>query len=200
MKRRAGMKRLLMFLFAISLLSACQMSEAEELSSGEKLKKVVQSLDKEYNIRTATIDDKQNIIEVDVPNSKNSKSLQKDFDEIAKTYNLQDFKLKINKIDLEKAEKQRKWLGVTSVLYEKIKKDSELKGVLIGDYDIKVQPQAYIKLYIPYSSSDSVASSYATNVKKKVHEFLTTDNMQKIIKEERYKLEIYSKDEKLLQS
>ncbi|WP_180230516.1 DUF4030 domain-containing protein [Priestia megaterium] len=194
------MKRLLMFLFAISLLSACQMSEAEELSSGEKLKKVVQSLDKEYNIRTATIDDKQNIIEVDVPNSKNSKSLQKDFDEIAKTYNLQDFKLKINKIDLEKAEKQRKWLGVTSVLYEKIKKDSELKGVLIGDYDIKVQPQAYIKLYIPYSSSDSVASSYATNVKKKVHEFLTTDNMQKIIKEERYKLEIYSKDEKLLQS
>src|SRR6478735_4487216 len=200
MKRRAGMKRLLMFLFAISLLSACQMSEAEELSSGEKLKKVVQSLDKEYNIRTATIDDKQNIIEVDVPNSKNSKSLQKDFDEIAKTYNLQDFKLKINKIDLEKAEKQRKWLGVTSVLYEKIKKDSELKGVLIGDYDIKVQPQAYIKLYIPYSSSDSVASSYATNVKKKVQEFLDTDNMQKIIKQEPYKLEIYSNDEKLLQS
>jgi hypothetical protein len=200
MKRRAGMKRLLMFLFAISLLSACQMSEAEELSSGEQLKKVVQSLDKEYNIRTATIDDKQNIIEVDIPNSKNSKSLQKDFDEIAKIYNLQDFKLKINKIDLEKVEKQRKWLGITSALYEKIKKDSELKGVLIGDYDIKVRPQAYIKLYIPYSSSDSVASSYATNVKKKVQKFLTTDNMQKIIKEERYKLEIYSKDEKLLQS
>lgn len=176
------------------------MSEAKELSSGEKLKRVVQSLDKEYNIRTATIDDKRNIIEVDVPNSKSSKSLQKDFNKIAKTYNLQDFKLKINKIDLEKAEKQRKWLGVTDALYEKIKKDSELKGVLIGDYDIKVRPQAYIKLYIPYNSSDSVASSYATNVKKKVQEFLATDNMQKIIKEERYKLEIYSKDEKLLQS
>jgi len=200
MGRRAGMKRLLMFLLAVSLLSACQMSEAKELSSGEKLKKVVQSLDKEYNIRTATIDDKRNIIEVDVPNSKSSKSMQNDFNKIAKTYNLEDFKLKINKIDLEKAENQRKWLEVTSALYEKIKKDNELKGVLIGDYDIKVQPQAYIKLYIPYSSSDSVASSYATNVKKKVHEFLTTDNMQKIIKEEPYKLEIYSKDEKLLQS
>ncbi|MGW9019525.1 DUF4030 domain-containing protein [Priestia megaterium] len=194
------MKKLLMFLLAISLLSACQMSEAEELGSGDKLKKVVQSLDKEYNIRTATIDDKRNIIKVDIPNSKSSKSMQRDFAEIAKTYNLEDFNLKINKIDLEKAEKQRKWLEVTSALYENIKKDSQLKGVLIGDYDIKVQPQAYIKLYIPYSSSDSAASSYATNVKKTVQEFLTTDNMQKIIKEERYKLEIYSKDEKLLQS
>ncbi|RFB33523.1 DUF4030 domain-containing protein [Bacillus sp. RC] len=200
MGRRAGMKRLLMFLLAVSLLSACQMSEAKELSSGEKLKKVVQSLDKEYNIRTATIDDKRNIIEVDIPNSKSSKSMQKDFDEIAETYNLEDFKLKINKIDLEKAENQRKWLEVTSALYEKIKKDSQLKDVLIGDYDIKVQPQAYIKLYIPYSSSDPAASSYATNVKKKVQEFLTTDRMQKIIKQEPYKLEIYSNDEKLLQS
>ncbi|NGY75749.1 hypothetical protein F6Y02_03850 [Bacillus megaterium] len=61
----------------------------------------------------------------------------------------------------------------------KDKKDSQLKDVLIGDYDIKVQPQAYIKLYIPYSSSDPAASSYATNVKKKVQEFLTTDRMQK---------------------
>ncbi|MEH7005373.1 DUF4030 domain-containing protein [Priestia megaterium] len=194
------MKRLLMFLLVVSLLSACQMSEAEELSSGEKLKKVVQSLDKEYNIRTATIDDKRNIIEVDVPNSKSSKSMQKEFKKIAKTYNLENFRLEINKIDLEKAEKQRKWLEVTSALYEKIKNDSQLKGVLINDYDIKVQPQAYIKLYIPYSSSNSSASSYATNVKKKVQEFLTTDNMQKIIKQEPYKLEIYSNDEKLLQS
>lgn len=194
------MKKLLMFLLVISLLAACQMSQAEELSSGEKLKKIVQSLDKDYNIRTATIDDKRNIIEVDIPNSKSSKSMQKEFKEIAKTYNLENFRLEINKIDLEKAEKQRKWLEVTSALYEKIKNDSQLKGVLVNDYDIKVQPQAYIELYIPYSSSDSSASSYATNVKKKVQEFLTTDNMQKIIKQEPYKLEIYSNDEKLLQS
>ena len=194
------MKRLLMFLLAVSLLSACQMSEAKELSSGEKLKKVVQSLDKEYNIRTATIDDKRNIIEVDVPNSKSSKSMQKDFDEIAKTYNLEDFKLKINKIDLEKTEKQQKWLEVTDALYTKIEKDSQLKGVLINDYDIKVQPQPFIKLIIPFSSYDSSASSYATNVKTKVQEFLMTDKMKKLINDEPYKLEIYSKDKKLLQS
>jgi len=194
------MKKLLMFLLVISLLAACQMSQAEELSSGEKLKKIVQSLDKDYNIRSATIDDKRNIIEVDIPNNKSSKSMQKEFKEIAKTYNLENFKLKINKIDLEKAEKQRKWLEVTSALYEKIKKDSQLKGVLINDYDIKVQPQAYIKLYIPYNSSNSNALSYATTVKKKVQEFLTTESMQKIIKEEPYRLEIYSNDEKLLQN
>ena len=133
------------------------------------------------------------------PLFKSSESMQNDFNKIAKTYNLENFRLEINKIDLEKAEKQRKWLEVTSALYEKIKNDSQLKGVLINDYDIKVQPQAYIKLYIPYSSSDSSALSYATNVKKKVQEFLDTDNMQKIIKQEPYKLEIYSNDEKLLQ-
>ena len=103
-------------------------------------------------------------------------------------------------MEKEKGEKQRKWLEVTSALYEKIKKDSQLKGVLINDYDIKVQPQAYIKLYIPYNSSNSNALSYATTVKKKVQEFLTTESMQKIIKEEPYRLEIYSNDEKLLQN
>ncbi|KRE07946.1 DUF4030 domain-containing protein [Priestia megaterium] len=193
-------KRGLMFLFITTLLCACQMNESKQLSPAEKLDKVFTALDKKYNILTATIDDKRNVIEVDIPDTKNEEDMQYDFKQVLQKHDIGNFTLKINKKDFVKVKKQRKWREVTSALYYKFQEDDQLKGVLIGDYDMQVIPKPLIELFIPFNSSDTSAQTYAANVKTQVQEFLETNKMKNLIKNESYDIKIYSKDEHLIQS
>lgn len=102
------------------------------------------------------------------------------------------YTLKFNKINLKLREQSDRWGRIVSTIIDRLysKKEYQVNGF---SYSAHPQPMTlYIKTTIPSSNPDS--KRLGIKIENTIREFLESEEAKKIIKDDEYKIIVYSKD------
>ncbi|WP_445489205.1 DUF4030 domain-containing protein [Niallia sp. 03133] len=178
----------------------------EKLSSGTKnlygeATKVNKTLQDEFvkrnyhdiDIQIEFLDSGELKIIIGLPNTEKNpdeiKELARNI--IAKTTN-KDYKLEFKTFNLKIREQEERWGGIFNTIIEGLysKKEYHVKGY---SYSANPQPMTlYIKTTI--SSSNPESKQLGIKIENTIKEFLESEDAKKIIKDDKYKIIVYSKE------
>ncbi|WP_153462215.1 DUF4030 domain-containing protein [Sediminibacillus terrae] len=174
--------------------------EAYQEQSQQLQKAILEKMEKEgYEILSANvrINDIERFIPLEIPITETRidemKAIARD---LAEETELGDFKIKVYKIDPEKQKAEQRWMPVISAMGEG----------LIGMEELKVEGFAYsfypspltfsIRTSIEADQKD--AKQLAAEIEKEARQFIESDEVKENVKDDEYVINIYSKDEEIL--
>ncbi|MGY0694442.1 DUF4030 domain-containing protein [Virgibacillus sp. FSP13] len=111
---------------------------------------------------------------------------------IVEEKNLDDFKIKVYKIDPEKEKADRRWSPVITTIAEGLIGMKELKVEGVG-YSFYPSPLT-LSIRTSIDSSDSNAKELGNEIKRKVRQFIESNEVAEIVKDDPYNINVYSKD------
>lgn len=111
------------------------------------------------------------------------------------TYNVGYFKISFETYTLEESDRSARWGDIISTLNEVLLNQEEYSIKSFGS-SVKENVKLYIQLDI--QPNDSRAEDKVRAIEKEIHEFLSSQEIKKIIKDDRYQMIITSKDNQKL--
>ncbi|RIW34007.1 DUF4030 domain-containing protein [Bacillus salacetis] len=141
--------------------------------------------------------DKKPAVELDIPNTETrTDEIEQIIQEIANEQQLGEVPVNFHKIDMAKREQEGRWQQVITTIGEGLmgRKDYQVKGVGYSNHPSPMT--VFVTLQLP--ASDSAAKDLAKETEQTVNEFIRSDEAEEMIKDDPYKIVIYSKDKEVL--
>ncbi|WP_106498213.1 DUF4030 domain-containing protein [Lentibacillus sp. Marseille-P4043] len=178
--------------------------------SDEQRKKIEGYMKKSKNLENAILNelDKQNydiisahvrinkiekFIPLEIPVSETRvEEIKQIVNNIVEKKNLGDFKIKIYKIDPEKEEADRRWTPVITTITEGLIGMEGLKVEGVG-YSFYPSPLT-LSIRTSIDSSDSNAKELGNEIERTVRQFIESNEVAEIVKDDPYKINVYNKD------
>ncbi|MBA2876261.1 DUF4030 domain-containing protein [Thermaerobacillus caldiproteolyticus] len=171
-----------------------------ERQSGELMDAIYEELEK-YDFTVLSVgvrnNDKEKLVELDVPNTEPKvDEIKKVVQSVIESKNIGAFPIKIHKIDMEKREQEARWRTVIKTIAEGLMSQKEYKVKGVG-YSNHPSPMT-ITIKTTVSSSDPEARELGNKIEKMVVDFINSKEAKKAVKDDPYKIIVYSKDKKEL--
>ncbi|TYS16987.1 DUF4030 domain-containing protein [Rossellomorea vietnamensis] len=156
---------------------------------------------KEYDFNILSVGgsytEERKAIELQIPKTETrTEELKSIVDNLIQEAGLEPVELTITKSDMEKQEQEGRWHPIISTISERMmaRKDYKVKGT---GYSIHPSPMTvFVTLQVPASDSD--AKELAERTEKTVNEFIQSEEAKAAVKDDSYKIVIYSKDREIL--
>lgn len=133
-------------------------------------------------------------IELAIPDTEtNTDEIKKEVSKIAQTITNEQYTVKINKIDMDKRDQDKRWMTILDYITDELIGKKEYKVTLTG-YSINPKPR--ISIQTSLNSSDPNSKKHGNNIEKVLKEYLNSKEMQPLVKNDSYKINVYSKDKK----
>ncbi|MEW5552643.1 DUF4030 domain-containing protein [Peribacillus frigoritolerans] len=134
-------------------------------------------------------------IEIALPDTEtNTDEIKKEINNILqKTSTKEKYSVKINKIDMKKEDKDKRWRTILDSITDELIGKKDYKVTLTG-YSINPEPR--IDIWTSLKSSDSGSREHGEQIEKVLKEYLNSKEMQKMVKNDSYKINVYGKDKK----
>ncbi len=133
------------------------------------------------------------IILIGIPNTeKNTEEIKELTRNVITEQTNQKFTLEFKKINLEIREQESRWGGVIGTIIDGLSSKKEFQ---VNDFSYSAHPQPmtlYIKTTISSSNPDS--KQLGIKIENTVKEFLESEEVREIIKDDQYQIIVYSKD------
>ncbi|WP_397537695.1 DUF4030 domain-containing protein [Rummeliibacillus pycnus] len=113
--------------------------------------------------------------------------------EAGEAYNVGDFKISFETFIFDQRERNTRWMNIVSTLNE-VLLNNEKYSIKSFGYSVKDKVKLYVQLNI--RAGDSRAKEKAKLIEQDIHEFLSSQEIKKTIKDDQYQIEITSKDNK----
>ena len=133
-------------------------------------------------------------IELDIPDTEtNTDEIKKEVSKIAQTITNEQYTVKIKKIDMGKRDRDKRWMTISDSITDELIGKKDYKVTLTG-YSINPEPR--IDIWTSLTSSDSGSMEHGEQIEKVLKEYLNSKEMQPLVKNDSYKINVYSKDKK----
>ncbi|MDZ5471748.1 DUF4030 domain-containing protein [Bacillus sp. 31A1R] len=145
-----------------------------------------------------TDDEKGNkVIRVEIPHTENRTAfLEESILHMANESQKEKFLVKIHKVNVAKVEQENRWaIYIASPLNDQLTMDKEFK---VKSVSYTVNPSPKLMIHTLVSASEPESKSYAEQLQKRITEMLESDEMKEYLKDDSYEIEIYSKEDKLI--
>ncbi|MEB2494441.1 DUF4030 domain-containing protein [Peribacillus frigoritolerans] len=177
--------------------------QIEEIEKWKKKdKEVLKALDnvkKKYNPLQLSVvsgsDFSKRTVEIEIPDTepKSTEAIKKEVTKIIQTTTREQLPVKIKKIDMEKLDQDKRWRMILDSITEELIGKKDYKITLTG-YSINSEPR--IDIWVSLKSSDPDSRVHGEQIEQVLKEYLNSKEMKKMVKNDFYKINIYSKDKK----
>ncbi len=135
-----------------------------------------------------------NTIEIALPDTEtNTDEIKKEINNILQKTTKEKYSVKINKVDMDKRDRDKRWMTILDSITDELIGKRDYKVTLTG-YSINPEPR--INIWTSLTSSDSGSREHGEQIEKVLKEFLNSKEMQPLVKNDSYKINVYSKDKK----
>ncbi|MFC7371048.1 DUF4030 domain-containing protein [Fictibacillus iocasae] len=148
----------------------------------------------DVNTASPDLDDKRVQIEI-VDTEKRVPEIKSLIRSTVKDAGFKEMPIEVYKINLAKQEQEGRWSDILSAISVDLmgKKDYRVTGL-----GYSVHPSPRIEIRTEVKSTDPDAESFARDLHNKVIQFLQEDEMKKKVRGDDYKIEILSRDKKII--
>ncbi|MDP9739123.1 UNVERIFIED_ORG: hypothetical protein QFZ59_000953 [Bacillus sp. B2I3] len=133
-------------------------------------------------------------IEIALPDTEtNTDEIKKEINNILQKTTKEKYSVKINKVDMDKRDRDKRWMTILDSITDELIGKRDYKVTLTG-YSINPEPR--IDIWTSLNSSDPDSKEHGGNIEKILKEYLNSKEMQPLVKNDLYKINVYSKDKK----
>ncbi|MDM5296369.1 DUF4030 domain-containing protein [Peribacillus simplex] len=177
-----------------------QIEELEKWKKKDKeILKALEYVNKKYNPLQLSVvsgsDFSKRTVEIEIPDteSKSTEAIKKEVTKIIQTTTREQLPVKIKKIDMDKRDRDKRWMTISNSITEELIGKKDYKVTLTG-YSINPEPR--IDIWTSLTSSNSSSRKHGEQIEKVLKEYLNSKEMQPLVKNDSYKINVYSKDKK----
>jgi Protein of unknown function (DUF4030) len=135
-------------------------------------------------------------IEINVPSTeKRLEEIKQVVRDVLSANHIPSIQVDIKKINMKKKEQDRRWREILQNVSDDLLGKKEYKVRMVG---YSVHPEPEIQAFITLSSKDDQAKDFARELEGVIDEFLKSDQMKEKIKGDDYHINIYSKEDKII--
>ncbi|MDF1996611.1 DUF4030 domain-containing protein [Peribacillus frigoritolerans] len=166
----------------------------KQIKKDRELSMALDKVYKKYNILQLTKEPLKNTVVIDIAETETrSDEMKKEVNNILQKTKKEKYLVKINNIDMEKADQDKRWRTILDSITDELIGKKDYKVTLTG-YSINPEPR--IDISTSLTSSDSGSREHGEQMEKVLKEYLNSEEMQKMVKNDSYKINVYSKDKK----
>lgn len=191
MKKR---KRLILPLVLAILLGACQQNDKEEAKSEEEkvMDTIVKTVD-EKDFLSASMSDTPRTVDLEIADTVNTSKLKKAINTQLKNQDIRPYTINVSQRNMDIVKIENRWDMIYSYINEELFQKKGYKGLSIRA-DIESGQPIPFAIYTPINNTDSGTKEYGKKIEKEIDNLLKTQQAQKWIENDLYKIEVYSQD------
>ncbi|KEK22067.1 DUF4030 domain-containing protein [Bacillus gaemokensis] len=192
-------KWLLLLLLLVVLFCACEQSDIEETKREDsKVMDTVVNVVNKKDFVSASVDDQTKIVDLEISDTQKPSEIRKEINNRLKKQNIKPYTINISGRNMEQVKKENRWYKINGDIDDELRKKEEYKGVTIQNSDISLKQPPTLVINAPINSFDSGAKKYAKKIETEIYGLLKTNKMKKWVKEDPYKIEVYSRDKQII--
>jgi len=172
--------------------------DEERLSEAIIIKDVVVEVLEKYGITNPDWPQiKNKELELQIPNKvTNIDEIKKEIVEILEEKEMGKFSIKVFTYNPQKREREGRWMPIVQTISDGLTSKSEFKVKTVG-YTNKFN-HLPLSIYTTLSSSDKDADETVKAIEKTIQDYLSSEKVKNIIKNDQYEVIIYSNDDKVM--
>ncbi|MFE5390570.1 DUF4030 domain-containing protein [Bacillus thuringiensis] len=190
-------KKLLVFLFPLALLCACE-NDIEDAKSEESIvMDIVTAAVKEESFFSAAIrDEKERILDLEIADSEDSNEIKNDINKRLVIQGVTSYKINITQRNREVVKAESRWNQVFGHIFDDVFRKNEYEGFGIQQINYKKNQPVTIDIKTKISDDEVGARELGQKIEKEVEVVLKTEAVKKWIENDSYAIGIYDIDDR----
>jgi len=190
-------KKLLVFLFPLALLCACE-NDIEDAKSEESIvMDIATATVKEESFFSAAIrDEKERILDLEIADSEDSNETKKEINKRLQIQGIMSYKVNISQRNKEISNAEHRWELVFGHIFDDVFRKNGYEGFGIQQINYKKNQPVAIDIKTKISVDEVEAREIGQKIEKEVEGVLNTEEIKKWIENDSYAIGIYNIDDR----
>ncbi|AEA16189.1 MULTISPECIES: DUF4030 domain-containing protein [Bacillus] len=190
-------KKLLVFLFPLALLCACE-NDIEDAKSEESIvMNIATAAVKEEYFFSATIRDvKERILDLEIADSENANEIKKEINKRLQIQGVMSYKVNVSQRNKEIVNAEHRWELVFGQIFDGVFRKNGYEGFGIQQINYKKNQPVTIDIKTKISDDEVGARELGQKIEKEVEGVLKTEAVKKWIENDSYAIGIYDIDDR----
>lgn len=190
-------KKLLVFLFPLALLCACE-NDIEDAKSEESIViDIATAAVKEESFFSAAIrDEKERILDLEIADSEDSNEIKNDINKRLVIQGVTSYKINITQRNREVVKAESRWNQVFGHIFDDVFRKNGYEGFGIQQINYKKNQPVTIDIKTKISDDEVGARELGQKIEKEVEGVLKTEAVKKWIENDSYAIGIYDIDDR----
>jgi hypothetical protein len=135
-----------------------------------------------------------NKIIIEIPTEEDrTREISSVYNEILNENEINHLELEFKEVNIDESKQEAKWIPIIQAINEELLRKKEYKVNKVG-FEVNLQPE--IQVFLEISGKETGAKTHGEEIEKSIDNFLKSDQLNSIIKNNSYKITIYDKDNK----
>ncbi|MBR9672375.1 hypothetical protein CWB34_12335 [Bacillus cereus] len=190
-------KKLLVFLFPLALLCACE-NDIEDAKSEESIvMDIATAAVKQESFFSASIwDEKARIVDLEIADSENANEIKKEINKRLQIQGVMSYKVNVSQRNKEIVNAEHRWELVFGQIFDGVFRKNGYEGVGIQQINYKKNQPVTIDIKTKISDDEVGARELGQKIEKEVEGVLKTEAVKKWIENDSYAIGIYDIDDR----
>ncbi|MGN7894792.1 DUF4030 domain-containing protein [Bacillus sp. 22475] len=190
-------KKLLVFLFPLALLCACEPEMEESKSEDSIVMGIATAAVKEESFFSAAIrDEKERILDLEIADSEDSNEIKNDINKRLVIQGVTSYKINITQRNREVVKAESRWNQVFGHIFDDVFRKNGYEGFGIQQINYKKNQPVTIDIKTKISDDEVGARELGQKIEKEVEGVLKTEAVKKWIENDSYAIGIYDIDDR----
>ncbi|EOQ14544.1 DUF4030 domain-containing protein [Bacillus cereus] len=190
-------KKLLVFLFPLVLLCACEPEMEESKSEDSIVMGIATATVKQESFFSAAIwDEKARIVDLEIADSENANEIKKEINKILQIQGIMSYKVNISQRNKEIVNAEQRWQLVFEQIFDDVLRKNGYEGFGIQQINYKKNQPVTIDIKTKISDDEVGARELGQKIEKEVEGVLKTEEVKKWIENDSYAIGIYDIDDR----
>ncbi|MBG0962292.1 DUF4030 domain-containing protein [Bacillus sp. SRB1LM] len=192
-----GGKKLIVFLFSIALLCACEPEMEESKSEDSIVMGIATATVKQESFFSATIwDEKARIVDLEIADSENANEIKKEINKRLQIQGIMSYKVNISQRNKEIVNAEQRWQLVFGQIFDDVLRKNGYEWFGIQQINYKKNQPVTIDIKTKISDDEVGARELGQKIEKEVEGVLKTEAVKKWIENDSYAIGIYDIDDR----
>lgn len=135
-------------------------------------------------------------LQIEIPSNEDTEEEIKEIlDGIVSSHGMDEINVSFKKINMDKRDQDKRWREILTLLQDDLLGKQEYNVRMVG---YSVHPEPEIQAFLSISKKDVDAKAFAEELEKAIDEVLQSDKLSSKVKDDNYHINIYSKEDKIL--
>lgn len=190
-------KKLLVFLFPLVLLCACENDIEDAKSENSIVMDIATAAVKEESFFSAAIrDEKERILDLEIADSEDSNEIKNDINKRLVIQGVTSYKINITQRNREVVKAESRWNQVFGHIFDDVFRKNGYEGFGIQQINYKKNQPVTIDIKTKLSDDEVGARELGQKIEKEVEGVLKTEAVKKWIENDSYAIGIYDIDDR----
>ncbi|HEE9033483.1 DUF4030 domain-containing protein [Bacillus cereus] len=190
-------KKLIVFLFSIALLCACEPEMEESKSEDSIVMGIATATVKQESFFSAAIwDEKARIVDLEIADSENANEIKKEINKRLQIQGIMSYKVNISQRNKEIVNAEQRWQLVFGHIFDDVLRKNGYEWFGIQQINYKKNQPVTIDIKTKISDDEVGARELGQKIEKEVEGVLKTEAVKKWIENDSYAIGIYDIDDR----